>query len=58
MDPTEALATTDRETPAQTSAPAAANWLAQPTEKKDGPTQAKLWADEPEWNAQDEEVSQ
>ena len=51
MNPAEVIATQDRKSGADsTTAPAAAQWLNNPTTPEERPmTQAELWAAEPQW---------
>jgi hypothetical protein len=53
MNAAEILTDTTKE-PESTTAPAAVHWLANPTPADSGPTQAELWAAEPQWEGKPE----
>ena len=56
VDPTEAIATTEKPTGDRDSAPAVAGWLAHPEPTSHKLTQAEKWAAEPQWEGPPEEV--
>jgi hypothetical protein len=53
VEPAERIATTERETAKDTTAPAAAHWLGNPNPQEKQLTFAQLLALEPEWTGPD-----
>jgi hypothetical protein len=58
VEPAERIATTERETAKDTTAPAAAHWLGNPNPQEKQLTFAQLLALEPEWTGPEEDAQE
>ena len=58
VEPAERIATTERETAKDTTAPAAAHWLGNPNPQEKQLTFAQLLALEPEWTGPDSDTQE